>query len=129
MWIAERAQSRPETTLRIAAEPIGEELDGLGRLAVVPPTREGLQVTEEPLGAPRFVPEATAPPPLVGIEPPHALSYEADGEFFLAGRAWLRSKAGGTWSRELQVSRGAGHGLVFSGGRFYLTDEDRILAR
>ena len=43
------------------------------------------------------------------------------------GSVW--SKVGGTWSRELQVSRGAGHGLVFSGGRFYLTDGDRILAR
>lgn len=43
------------------------------------------------------------------------------------GSVW--SKVGGAWSRELQVSRGAGHGLVFSGGRFYLTDRDRILAR
>jgi len=92
--ITEGAQPRPQPALGVAAESIGEELDRLRRLAVVPTPREGFEVAEEPLGAPRLVPETTAPPPLVGIEPPHALSYEVSAEFFperAAGRHTTRS--------------------------------------
>lgn len=82
MRLTERPQPRPKASLRVTAEPIGEDLERFGRFAVVTSPREGLEVPEQPLRAPRLFPEATAPPPLVGIEPPHALSYEADGEFF-----------------------------------------------
>jgi len=80
--LTKRAQPCAKTTLRVSTEPIGQELECLGGFPVVSSAREGLEVAEQPLRASRLVPEATAPPPLVGIEPPHALSYEADGEFF-----------------------------------------------